>query len=384
MRALLREGIDWGCLVQMSLSHGMVSLLYWNLQTTCPEAVPETVLSQLRGSFQANATRNLFLTQELLRLLVLFDEHNIPAIPIKGPVLAASVYGNLAFRSFCDLDFLVREEDALQARELIVSQGYQPHAQVQQLQDAAYVRSHRAFTLDHSAGPGAVDLQWRLAAHWQIRPSFRLDLEYLWDRLEPFSFAGTTVPNLSPEDLLLILCVHGSYHGWIELKLVCDVAELVHRCPGLDWGQAVARARALGVARMLFLGLRLAHDLLGAALPDQVAHVVLRDRVVERLVIQACQRLVGEKRAPTHLFEEAVFHIRTRDRLWDRLRYARFYLWAYVRPGLVPTQEDRALVPLPNRLTFLHYLIKPVRLVAGYGLRPVKRVLENVGVHLRM
>jgi hypothetical protein len=384
LRALLHEGIDWDYLLQVAFSHGLLPLLYWHLQNTCSEAVPKTVLSRLRRSFQANAKRNLFLIQELLKLLALFDENDIPALPIKGPVLTALAYENLAFRSFCDLDIMVREQDALAALELIVSQGYQPRVSLQQAQKADYVRSHRAFTLDGSAGPGAVDLQWRLAAHWQIRPSFRLDLEYLWEYLEPLDIAGTRVPSPCPEDLLLVLCVHGSYHGWTELKHVCDVAELVHHCPKLGWRQVMARAEALGVARMLFLGLRLAHDLLGAALPAQVADVVLMDPVVDVLFIQVREWLFGQKRAPTHLFEEAAFHVRTRDRLRDRFRYALFYLWAYVRPGLIPTVEDRTLFPLPERLTLLYYVIRPARMVTEYGFRPLKRALQNLRIQLRV
>jgi hypothetical protein len=246
------------------------------------------------------------------------------------------------------------------------------------------VRSQRAFTLDRSGGQCSVDLQWRLAAHWQIRSSFQLDLQRVWARLESYVLAGTAVSNLAPEDLLLILCVHASCHGWMELKLVCDVAELVRCHPELDWGQVIAQAEALGVARMLYLGLRLAHDLLDAALPDKVESVVLADQAVDLLVEQVCEWLFGPRRGPAHLFEEAAFHVRTRDRPWDRLRYALFYLWAYLRPGVIPTAEDRAFLPLPNRIAFLHYFIRPVRMVVKYGLHPLQRALQNLRIQLRV
>jgi hypothetical protein len=264
------------------------------------------------------------------------------------------------------------------ARDLIVSKGYQPRDRLDQTREATFVRSHRAFTLDRTDGSGEVDLQWRLAAHWQIRPSFQLDLECLWERREPFSFAGTTVPNPSPEDLLLILCIHGSCHRWVELRLVCDIAELVRRYPGLDWEWIMARARALGTVRMLFLGLRLAYDLLDAPLPDKVADAVLMDQAVGRLVVQVREWLFSQQRPATHLFEEATFFVRTGDGPWDRLRYALFYFWAYVRPGLIPTVEDRALLPLPKHLAFLYYLIKPVQMVVRHGFRPLGRGLENL------
>jgi hypothetical protein len=90
--------------------------LYQSLNTTCPEAVPKANLAQLRNYFHANAQRNLFLTQELLKLLTLFKTNGISAIPYKGPVLAVAVYGNLALRQFGDLDILVHKRDVLRAK----------------------------------------------------------------------------------------------------------------------------------------------------------------------------------------------------------------------------------------------------------------------------
>jgi len=36
----------------------------------------------------------------LLKLLDLFENHGIPAVPFKGPVLASSIYGDLSLRQF--------------------------------------------------------------------------------------------------------------------------------------------------------------------------------------------------------------------------------------------------------------------------------------------
>src|SRR5689334_10479117 len=107
IRAFIQNGIDWTALIREATYHEVVPLLYHSLQTTCPEAVPEPVLAQLRTVFQATAWYNLCLTGELLTLLDLFATQGIAAIPYKGPILAAAVYGNLALRTFRDLDILV-------------------------------------------------------------------------------------------------------------------------------------------------------------------------------------------------------------------------------------------------------------------------------------
>jgi hypothetical protein len=91
-------------------------LLYWNLHAVCPAAVPATTLDQLKRYFHTITLRNMFLVRELSTLLSMLDAHGIPAIPYKGPVLATSVYGNLALRQFRDLDVLLRAQDAARAK----------------------------------------------------------------------------------------------------------------------------------------------------------------------------------------------------------------------------------------------------------------------------
>ena len=126
IRSLVQKEIDWDCLVQAAIRHRVMPLLYRSLKNTCPEAVPNAYLEQLRDSFLANAARNVFLTNKLFEILSLLKANNILALPFKGPVLAESVFGNLSLRQFVDLDVLVYKRDALRARDLLMSKGYRP------------------------------------------------------------------------------------------------------------------------------------------------------------------------------------------------------------------------------------------------------------------
>jgi hypothetical protein len=42
---------------------------------------------------------------------------------------------------------------------------------------------------------------------------------------------------------------------------------------------------------------------------------------------------------------------------------------AYFRRAIVPNERDRELLPLPTFLSFLHYLIRPIRLTVELGKR---------------
>jgi hypothetical protein len=99
-------------------------LLYWSLNDIGSEAVPKAIWTQLPNYFHTNAQHNLFLTAELFKLVNLFEQHEIPVIPFKGPVFAVYAYGNLGLRQFSDLDILVDKRHFLIAQNLLLSEGY--------------------------------------------------------------------------------------------------------------------------------------------------------------------------------------------------------------------------------------------------------------------
>ena len=361
IEVLLQQDLDWDCLLEMAQEHGMTSLLYWNLNATCPEAVPEASLERLRSRFHKVARYNVYMAGELLKLLDLFETHGISVVPFKGPAFAESVYGSLVLRrQSVDLDVLVHQQDVLKAKELLLSQGYRPGEKWTPRQEAVLLRASHEYTFVHDEKRVKVEVHWRITSKYF---SFPLESEGLWERLRPGSLGGKEVMAFSPEDLLLILCAHGTVHLWQLLELICGVAELVGANKGLDWDQVTLEARELGGERMLFLGLFLADDLLGAPLPDEVLRRVRADTSVKALAAQVRQRLFREVNVPPlGVLESSLFHLRARERLRDRVLYC-------VRLAMSPTEYDWTALPLPPSLSFLYYIVRPVRLLTGkYGL----------------
>jgi hypothetical protein len=326
-------------------------------------------LGQLRDNFHDNSRRNLFLTGELLNLLTLFETHQIPAIPFKGPVLAASVYENLALRQFLDLDILIHTQHVAKARELIVSQGYRRQFDLNDSQEAAYIRWYPAHGFVREDGKVVVDLHWAMTSRGF---SFRLDPERLWEHPEAISLGGKELLTLSPENLLLFLCVHGGKHSWERLGWICDIAELIRSRKGMDWRTVMDQARALKSERMLFLGLYLASDLLEATLPEEVGAKVHSDPAVKSLATQVCERLFRELDSQPGLFEGWRFQLRIRDRLRDGCRYCF---------GLVmtPTGLELTLISLPALLFPLYYVLRPMRLVLKHGRKLIGAKSKGLG-----
>lgn len=353
---LLRGEINWGQLIHLARQHALIPLLYRHIKTICPEAVPGVYMKQLRDSSRRNTARNLFLVGELCRLLRLFEERGIPTVPYKGPTLAIRAYGNPALRQFNDLDFLVHQRDVFKAAELLSSQGYHRQQHFTQTQEAVYLK----FGCEHYYVRS--DKRVALEIHWEFAPryfSLTLDSARLWQRLDRVNICGREVRSLSLEDLLIVLCVNGSKKLWQRLGLISDLAALISN--KVNWPQLIHEASAAGARRMLFLGLFLAHDLLSAPVPQQVLREVQADTAVIALASQVKELLFRPVSKPVGFKQGCLFQLQARERLRDRFRYC-------FRLAATPTQGDWAFAPLPDRLSFLYYLIRPIRLVKEYGL----------------
>ena len=359
IRASLGAGLDWERLLQAAFQHRVTPLLYQNLSATCPEAVPEEIMGKLHGFYLFNGLRNSRRAQELLDLLELFAEHGIGAIPFKGPVLAESIYGSLHLRQFVDTDILVKDSDVGRAGRLLLERGYErsvQEARMSEAQQEAYAelthqnafwrRDETIKEVTH-----VVELQWSFASRYFSSP---LDPRHVWARPGRAVLAGTPVPSFDHEELVLFLCLHGARHLWRQLQWVCDVAEFVRACEGFDWPRLFGRAQRLGMERILLLGLLLAHDLLGARLPAP-SQARLRAHPVVRVLAREVQgRLFAEEEAPPGTLLIRRFHLRARERMRDKARYAFF--------GLTPTPKDWTFLALPKALSFFYYLLRPIRI----------------------
>ncbi len=160
---------------------------------------------------------------------------------------------------------------------------------------------------------------------------------------------------LAPEDMLLSLCVHGSKHLWERLAWVCDIAEWLASHPGLRWSELLAQAERTGQQRMLFVGLRLAAELLDAPLPGSVAAAIDADGAVARLVTQAKQVIFRDPPRPPGMISSLRFNLLAR-RAWA-------LKWNYLRHLLTPTDADVRAIRAPRALQFVYYLTRPFRLL---------------------
>jgi len=282
-----------------------------------------------------------------------FEAAGIEAVPYKGPALAVYAYGKLALRRFVDLDILVRKADVLRAKELLSDRGFICETPWTETQQSILLRTQHNLSLSREEGRIFVELHWGVASSLFASS---LQAEQLWERLQTARLNDVKVKSLSPEDLLLSLCVHGSKHFWERLAWICDVAELVKTRKDLDWTILFDRAVSSESDRMLMLGLLLANRLLEAPMPDHVKRKFQDDRSLITLAHEVVKRLFGAiGQVPVSIREGIRFNWALRASWRSRMRYCRLLLQ--------PTDADIGTIPLPRALSFAYYLMRPFGLL---------------------
>jgi hypothetical protein len=358
---------DWQEFLHRAEHHGVVALVARNLTEHAADLTPE-IRQSLLSLYATNLRRNLWFTAELLRIMKHLAERNLRAIPFKGPVLAQSAYGDLALRSFSDLDLLISPADFARAKQALADIGYHPSKPLTSAVERLWLRTGYERSFDSPAGKNLLELQWHLLPYFYAvdpRPA-QLQFDDLWSRSRRIAIGDGKVSNatsadtanlpcLIPEDSLLALSLHAAKHLWTRLIWVADIAEIL-RTPNLDLNVVIKRAHAAGTTRILGLSFWLANNLLGAPVPAAAEQLIDADPEIPLLGHACSDRLA---RGATYDFDSTEYFRQIRQ-LRERPSDRRRYLW---RLFWTPGEGDVEAVTLPSVMFPLYHGVRGARLL---------------------
>lgn len=317
-----RKGhIDWMALIEVAKNHRLEMLLYRAVNSGLAEFAGSSALEALRSLYADNLARGRALTAGLLRLLEQLATEQVPAIPFKGPVLAAQLFGDIALRIYGDLDLLIRECDAATVTRIMADQGYRA--------SAMSLGWERSFV---RANGDSVDVHWSIAEKIH---QFPLTADELWARRATTTLAGTPVPTLCPQDMLLTICFNGLTEDWQRCDRIADVAALMRANGAIDWPEFLDLCRRRGCERLVLVGLHLAKELFLVKLPQcvelrlQSHHKAIAkagyaiDEFID-FVITSTQRRQG--------FDFWRHTFRMRERQWERIPYYQSFAYSLFKP----------------------------------------------------
>jgi Uncharacterised nucleotidyltransferase len=329
--------IDWHSLLVLAESHGVLPLFCREYRGT----LPESFKTKARNEWTTSA----LLASELEFLLGRFCLRGLEVLPLKGPLLAQTLYGSPSLRQSDDLDLLVRPQDFSQARALLMDLGF----------ESVYPADdyHQTF----QRGNTCVEL------HFSVAPpsSPAMDLDRVWGRAPVVQFRGKKARFFSKPDLLVYLTIHAVKHEFARLMWILDVARALDDLGGDDLDEVFKLANALGIEGAFLTTCELARFSSDTALPPQVAATIARQPVISAKSQILWERiLTGPAHSQTAHQGAALFVQLEPD---ARRR------WAQRLRCFQPSQQDHLWAEHHNINVRWMLFLRPLRLLSKHGPR---------------
>ena len=356
IKTLLDENtFDWDYCFDFARHHHVTPLLCYHMERLNLPNVSQARRNQFKVWYHRHSFRNLFLTSELLKTQRIFKGRQIPVLTVKGPVLSKMVYGDVTLREYADVDLVVRVDDISRLKEALLNTGYKLDEETRLEKDSIYMQSHYNYPFTHQSGVFNLEVHWRL---WESEFESWLHTDTIWQHTTHEMMSDNeSVITLNGHYLLLYLLVHGTKHQWSRLSWICDVNELLSSDVDIDWEALRDYMRTARMRRVVLLGLLLARDLLGAALPDAIIDMINADRELHTLANETYAALFAQKPQDNRLS----YFLRMREHPIDKARHV-LRMWGR---RMVPSMQDTEWIKLPRSLYFLYYLARPVRILAS-------------------
>jgi hypothetical protein len=340
------QDLDWQGLLELAEAHGVLLLL--------DQAFRERHVQTL--DFFTTAVRKHLdvaarFAADLEELLQRFAKAGIEVIPLKGPVLAEALYGNVTMRSCDDLDLLVRREDFPRAGEVLFDLGFAART--------AGDDYHRKFLREGVL----VELHHGVASP----RSFPFDLDGVWNRARSEQFRGQPIRVMSNGDLVLFLCLHGLKHGFSRLIWISDLARALNCMRNYSAQELAKYAQRQGLEQALLIGCLIVREVLPQQLPSEIETILAGSSQAAERARHAVRRLFSEGTGADNDPEIWGLYLQTEGSVRQRWR-RRFTFF-------VPTAGDYAWAERHRIYRGLMPALRPFRLLHKYGASRAWRIL---------
>jgi len=225
-------------------------------------------------SFNQVEERITNLMNELERVAVKLDEHQIPIVALKNAGITKGIYKNIPCSPMGDIDLLIETDHFHEAHEIIMKElGYtfkfrseHEHEDIEE----AFRGGGTEYFQDINGHVVWLELQWRpIAGRW-IQPENEPNGNELVKR--SYQVDKSKVRVLSPEDNLLQVALHTTKHSYVRapgFRLHSDVDRIV-RFTKIDWDKFVKQVKDSQLKTSVYFSLSLARSLLNTPIPDNI------------------------------------------------------------------------------------------------------------------
>lgn len=277
--SLTEDISDWQKFTEQAIQAKFAPLAFTRLmEAGLKSSIPRPLFIRLAAAQVAADGLSRRLLAERDRILEVFKEEKLSALPLKGCALADTLYGDPSLRPMGDLDLLLKEEEFDRAVRLLLKLGYRTDGIDPRGETFFYEPDHHLF----------------IDAHTSLDPSgrFRILSSDLWEcaaplPIQPFSTATsdacikgeeeeTTWQTLSVQHHFVHALLHAARHRLDSMGPLVDAAWMAARWPdAIQWESIPSLAHRWRCKEALGFALEAAEILFSLPVPDSVRKQLL-------------------------------------------------------------------------------------------------------------
>lgn len=264
--ACVSHELDWTMVFELARNHGVAPLVWRNLEIAAIDA-NLSIPGAIGDKFKLSTYRNIKVKENGLEMLggVLncLQGLSVDVMALKGIALDLLVYDECWYTVAQDIDIILRprgETVTPERRSAIV-------ACVEGRGIEYEFSEHHDFTLNRA---------------------LFIDFDQIWLDATAVSFSGCNLFLMSPEDMLLALCVNSCRKRYFRLRSLCDIAETIRCYSDLDWSIFVEKACKFRCNHIAYSALVVTQQTVGCSLPEGMLDGLgvggLKQHVIDRLI----------------------------------------------------------------------------------------------------
>lgn len=181
----------------------------------------------------ANCGYVMALERFLSELATAFNQKRLDYRLFKGIVLAYQIYPQPYYRTFGDIDLLVRPADLPRVEQLLFAMDFMLCEDLYYSFPLPIVQKYNFARHYQSQIPPEIPVDVHLNLTGKLHP-FQFDRQDFWGNSMPISIAGHYYPSFKLEYQAALALYHAFKHYYFKLIWFCDLYLLLQK-PQLDW-----------------------------------------------------------------------------------------------------------------------------------------------------
>jgi len=348
------EAVNWELFQKIITVHQVRPFVY-NILTANAIQTDAAFHHKLKLATTRIATGNLLKLKELVHIQQLLKNSGVESIPYKGVLLSKTLYNDYVSRETSDIDFIIHPKDFATAREVLVADGYDSTYYYNPEYRNLFLKSDNELLFDKSIS----EEKYKIEIHWAITHKMMaipFRDEELFRNTQRENVFNNEIEVLSLSNSLLVLLIHhGVNDVWRTVRHTIDIATFIGKYYSeIDWKEIARLTKQYRIYKTTCLGLSLCKEIYGIEIPEEF---MTNDGLLKKIVHNMLRfpPIKRKKLSIENIFQQ----FRLRDSMQDKVRLS----GAYLSTALLPNIRDVEAWPIPAKLRFLYYFIKPFRLL---------------------